>query len=160
MAAVGEGLAAGVIFTIPALFFLGTRPQPGYIFMLSMIGGILGILFMIPLRRYIIVKEHGILPFPEGTACAEILKAGAAKAASATSALWGLIVGSLYKLCIDAFFSLERSCPSCHQTLSANLLQHGLYTCTFRCGLHHWPQNCSYHVCRRCYRLVGTDSID
>ena len=73
IATVGEGLAAGVVFTIPALIFLDATPSITHIFVLSVLGGILGILFMIPMRRYIIVKEHGVLPFPEGKACAEII---------------------------------------------------------------------------------------
>jgi len=96
---VGEGLAAGVVFTVPALIFLGEAPSIFRIFLLTSLGGILGILFMIPMRRYIIVKEHGILPFPEGTACAELLKAGEQKEASAMMAAWGFIVGALYKVC-------------------------------------------------------------
>ena len=67
VASVGEGLAGGVIFTIPALFLLGATPSIPHIFTLALLGGILGILFMIPMRRYIIVQEHGILPFPEDT---------------------------------------------------------------------------------------------
>lgn len=95
---VGEGLAAGVVFTIPALIFLGEAPSIFRIFLLTSLGGILGILFMVPMRRYIIVKEHGILPFPEGTACADLLKAGEEKEASAIMALWGFIVGAGYKV--------------------------------------------------------------
>lgn len=68
VATVGEGLAGGIIFTIPALILLGDSPTPGRIFLLSFLGGILGILFMIPVRRFVIVEEHGKLPFPEGTA--------------------------------------------------------------------------------------------
>lgn len=94
---VGEGLAAGVIFTIPALIFLGETPSIFRIFLLTALGGVLGILFMIPMRRYIIVKEHGVLPFPEGTACAELLKAGEKKGSSAIMAGWGFIVGAIYK---------------------------------------------------------------
>ena len=70
----GESVAAGVVFTIPALLFLpGGSEYFQYfqIFVLALAGGILGVLFMIPLRRSIIVKEHGKLPFPEGTACAD-----------------------------------------------------------------------------------------
>lgn len=104
IAAVGEGVAAGVVFTVPALFFLGERPNPAYISMLAILGGILGVLFMIPMRRYIIVREHGILPFPEGTACAEILKAGVDKVRSAALAGWGLLIGSVYKLCMSGLF--------------------------------------------------------
>ncbi len=103
IASVGEGLAAGIIFTIPAIFLLGGAISNMKIFILAFLGGILGILFMIPMRRYIIVKEHGILPFPEGTACAEILKAGASQMQNAVMAIWGILVGALYGLCTGAF---------------------------------------------------------
>ena len=73
VASVGEGLAGGVIFTIPALFLLGATPSIPHIFTLALLGGILGVLFMIPMRRYIIVQEHGILPFPEGKAYAYLI---------------------------------------------------------------------------------------
>lgn len=102
IATVGEGLAAGVIFTVPALFLLGEHPPVSRIFLLSALGGILGVLFMIPMRRYIIVKEHGVLPFPEGTACAEILKSGESSEPKAIMALTGMIVGVFYKLCTSA----------------------------------------------------------
>ena len=76
----GESVAGGVVFTIPALIFL-TPDGPGYfnyfqITMLAFAGGILGVLMMVPLRRALIVKEHGVLPYPEGTACADVLVAG------------------------------------------------------------------------------------
>ncbi|MFN3330428.1 MAG: OPT/YSL family transporter, partial [Pyrinomonadaceae bacterium] len=97
IASVGEGLAAGVIFTVPALFLLGDTISPLRIFILSSLGGILGVLFMIPMRRYIIVKEHGKLPFPEGTACAEILKSGEESGPRALMAIIGIGVGAVYK---------------------------------------------------------------
>src|SRR3990167_5734323 len=103
IATVGEGLAAGVVFTVPALFLLGSYPSIPNIVFLSFLGGLLGILFMIPMRRYIIVKEHGILPFPEGVACAEILKAGASAGKNALMAFWGILLGSVYKLGMSAF---------------------------------------------------------
>jgi putative OPT family oligopeptide transporter len=99
IATVGEGLAAGVIFTVPALILLGDSPSIGRISLLSILGGILGILFMIPLRRFIIVAEHKVLPFPEGTACATILKAGEKGRSSAAMAGWGLLAGAVYKIC-------------------------------------------------------------
>src|ERR671919_2202862 len=76
----GESIAGGVVFTIPALLFL-LPYGPSYfnyfqILMLAAAGGLLGVLMMVPLRRALIVKEHGILPYPEGTACAEVLVAG------------------------------------------------------------------------------------
>ncbi len=74
----GESLAAGVMFTIPALIFLGFGSEFTFwrIFPLALLGGWLGVLFMVPLRRQLIVKEHGNLAFPEGTACADVLVAG------------------------------------------------------------------------------------
>ncbi|MCB1106533.1 MAG: oligopeptide transporter, OPT family [Chlamydiia bacterium] len=104
IASVGEGLAGGVIFTIPALFLLGATPSIPHIFILALLGGILGVLFMIPMRRYIIVQEHGVLPFPEGKACAEILKAGERKTPHASLAIWGIIVGALYKTLNSALY--------------------------------------------------------
>ncbi|MCB1110597.1 MAG: oligopeptide transporter, OPT family [Chlamydiia bacterium] len=104
IASVGEGLAGGVIFTIPALFLLGASPSIPHIFVLALLGGILGVLFMIPMRRYIIVQEHGVLPFPEGKACAEILKAGEKSAPHASLAIWGIIVGAIYKLLNSALY--------------------------------------------------------
>lgn len=104
IATVGEAIACGVVFTIPALFFLGEAPSPWRIFLLSVLGGILGILFMIPMRRYLIVEEHKRLPFPEGTACAEILKASEQSIKAAISAIYGLVISALYKLCSSALF--------------------------------------------------------
>lgn len=104
VASVGEGLAGGVIFTIPALFLLGASPSIPHIFILALLGGILGVLFMIPMRRYIIVQEHGVLPFPEGTACAEILKAGEKSVTHASLAIWGIIIGAVYKLLNSALY--------------------------------------------------------
>src|SRR6202050_2607780 len=72
----GQSIASGVIFTLPALVFLGFDLEYSRIFMLALIGGWLGVLFMIPLRRQLIVQEHENLKYPEGTACAEVLKAG------------------------------------------------------------------------------------
>ena len=77
----GESLAAGAIFTLPALFVWSAEwglgsPSLITITILSLFGGILGTLFMIPLRKALIVKEHETLPYPEGTACAEVLRAG------------------------------------------------------------------------------------
>ena len=98
IASVGEGLAGGVVFTVPALFLLGDMISPMKIFILATLGGVLGVLLMIPMRRYIIVKEHGKLPFPEGTACAEILKSGERGGGRAVMALMGIGVGALYKV--------------------------------------------------------------
>ena len=72
----GESVAAGAIFTLPALIFMGFPFEYSRIFMLALIGGWIGVLFMIPLRRQLIVQEHGNLLYPEGTACADVLVAG------------------------------------------------------------------------------------
>ena len=96
----GESIAGGVVFTIPALLFLYQGEQYfryGQILILSLIGGILGVLFMIPLRRSLIVKEHGVLPYPEGTACAEVLVAGEHGGALAQKVFTGLGIAVLYK---------------------------------------------------------------
>ena len=72
----GESIAAGIVFTLPAILLLGYDLTIGKVAMVAVVGGILGVLLMIPLRRALIVKEHGQLPYPEGTACAEVLIAG------------------------------------------------------------------------------------
>jgi putative OPT family oligopeptide transporter len=97
----GESVAAGVVFTVPALIFFGDRGT-GYfnyfqITMLAFAGGILGVLMMVPLRRALIVKEHGVLPYPEGTACADVLVAGERGGALATTVFMGLGVGAFWK---------------------------------------------------------------
>ncbi len=97
----GESVAAGVVFTIPALLFLpGGMAYFQYfqIFVLALAGGILGVLFMIPLRRALIVKEHGVLPYPEGTACADVLIAGEKGGNLAKKVYYGLGIAFLYKL--------------------------------------------------------------
>ena len=97
----GESVAGGVVFTIPALIFLVPN-DPGYfnyakITMLAFAGGILGVLMMVPLRRALIVKEHGVLPYPEGTACAEVLVAGERGGKLASLVFSGLAVGAVWK---------------------------------------------------------------
>jgi putative OPT family oligopeptide transporter len=94
----GESLAAGVMFTIPALIFLGFGSEFTFwrIFPLALLGGWLGVLFMIPLRRQLIVKEHGNLTFPEGTACADVLVAGERGGSFAGRVFWGLGLGGVY----------------------------------------------------------------
>jgi putative OPT family oligopeptide transporter len=96
----GESVAAGVAFTIPALIFLASGEQfftYFNIFTLALVGGILGVLFMVPLRRSLIVKEHSTLPYPEGTACAEVLVAGERGGSLAGKVFAGLGVAFAYK---------------------------------------------------------------
>jgi putative OPT family oligopeptide transporter len=92
----GQSIASGVIFTLPALVFLGFDLEYSRIFMLALIGGWLGVLFMIPLRRQLIVQEHGALPYPEGTACADVLIAGERGGSFASRVFLGLGLGGLY----------------------------------------------------------------
>jgi putative OPT family oligopeptide transporter len=96
----GESVAGGVVFTVPALIFLAAGA--GYfnyfqITVLTLAGGILGVLMMVPLRRALIVKEHGVLPYPEGTACAEVLVAGEKGGKLASLVFGGLGIGALWK---------------------------------------------------------------
>ena len=98
----GESLAAGIIFTIPALIVLGLVPELSKVFVLAVVGGLLGVLFMIPLRRYLMVKQHGVLPFPEGTACAEVLVAGDAGGSRVKRVMMGLGLAAVYKFAMEA----------------------------------------------------------
>lgn len=102
----GESVAAGVVFTIPALLFLdGGVDYFEYfqILVLALAGGILGVLFMVPLRRALIVKEHGVLPYPEGTACADVLIAGEKGGDLAQKVYYGLGAAFLYKILMSVF---------------------------------------------------------
>ncbi len=92
----GESVAGGVIFTLPALIFLGFGLDYWRITALALIGGCLGVCFMIPLRRQLIVKEHGNLLYPEGTACADVLIAGDKGGSFASRVFAGLGLGALY----------------------------------------------------------------
>jgi len=102
----GESLAAGAIFTLPALFLWaaeGKMDKPGIveITLIALLGGLLGVFFMVPLRNALIVKEHGILPYPEGTACAEVLLAGEEGGANATTVFAGMGFAAIFKFIID-----------------------------------------------------------
>lgn len=104
----GESLAAGAIFTLPVLFLWakdGIMESPNLltISLIALFGGLLGVLFMIPLRNALIVKEHGVLPYPEGTACAEVLLAGEEGGASAKSVFAGMGIAALIKFIVDGF---------------------------------------------------------
>ena len=102
----GESLAAGAIFTLPALFLWAEEGKIDYpsvitIFFIALFGGLLGVCFMVPLRQALIVEEHGTLPFPEGTACAEVLLAGEEGGSKAGSVFTGLGVAAVYKFIAD-----------------------------------------------------------
>ncbi len=107
----GESLAAGVIFTFPALIIWGMKPELTKVFVFSILGGWLGVLFMIPLRKLLICNQHGRLPYPEGTACAEVLVAGDKGGAEAKTVFLGLAIGSLYEFLMNGL-KLWNSRPS------------------------------------------------
>ena len=102
----GESLAAGAIFTMPVLFLwakegITDTPSLVTISLIALCGGVLGVLFMVPLRNALIVKEHGVLPYPEGTACAEVLLAGEEGGASAKTVFVGMGLAALFKFLVD-----------------------------------------------------------
>ncbi len=113
----GESVAAGVAFTIPAMLFLspGANGQEYFnyftIFTLAACGGILGVLFMVPLRRSLIVAEHGTLPYPEGTACADVLIAGERGGSMAKVVFQGVGLGVLYNVLMKVF-ALWKEAPA------------------------------------------------
>ena len=108
----GESLAAGAIFTMPALFIWareGVMDKPSLITItvIALFGGLLGVFFMIPLRNALIVEEHGVLPYPEGTACAEVLLAGEEGGASAKSVFIGMWIGAFVKFVVDGLCAIQ-----------------------------------------------------
>ena len=122
----GQSIASGVIFTLPALIFLGFDLESTRIFALALFGGWLGVLFMIPLRRQLIVEEHGTLLYPEGTACADVLMAGERGGSFASRVFFGLGLGALYTLFQnDNLFSLWPSQPNIEPDLGPQHLLKG-----------------------------------
>src|SRR5580704_18034868 len=110
----GESIASGVVFTLPALLFLsgGERYfQYLQIMVLAAVGGALGVLMMVPLRRSLIVKEHGNLPYPEGTACADVLIVGEKGGSLAKRVFTGVYVAIAYKL-LMSILGLWKDVPS------------------------------------------------
>jgi putative OPT family oligopeptide transporter len=95
-----SSLASGLIFTIPALFLWGFNPSIFKMGTLALLGGVLGVLFMIPLRRALIVREHGVLPYPEGTAAAQVLISAEEGGAKAKNIFIGLGIGAVYTTCV------------------------------------------------------------
>ena len=108
----GESLAAGAIFTMPALFIWakeGVMDNPSLITItvIALFGGLLGVFFMVPLRSALIVQEHGVLPYPEGTACAEVLLAGEEGGSSAKSVFLGMGIGAVIKFIVDGLCAIQ-----------------------------------------------------
>ena len=111
-----ESIAAGVVFTLPGFLFLSTADSASYfdygvIFILAVFGGMLGTLMMIPLRRSLIVKEHETLPYPEGTACASVLKAGEKGGSFAKTAFSGLGFAFVYAFALQKLFKVIVDTP-------------------------------------------------
>jgi putative OPT family oligopeptide transporter len=122
----GQSIASGVIFTLPALVFLGFDLEASRIFALALFGGWLGVLFMIPLRRQLIVEEHGTLIYPEGTACADVLMAGERGGSFASRVFLGLGLGGLYTLFQNEnLFGLWPATPKRDFDIGANHLLKG-----------------------------------
>jgi len=122
----GQSIASGVIFTLPALIFLGFDLESTRIFALALFGGWLGVLFMIPLRKQLIVDEHETLTYPEGTACADVLQAGERGGSFASRVFLGLGLGGLYTLFQNEnLFGLFPSTPNYQPDLGAQHLLRG-----------------------------------
>ena len=163
----GQSIASGVIFTLPALVFLGFDLEYSRIFMLALIGGWLGVLFMIPLRRQLIVEEHGMLPYPEGTACADVLMAGEQGGSLASRVFLGLGLGRLYTLfqndnLFGAWpgtpeFAAGFWIPTCPER---RVDQRGRDVGVSGRGLHHRPARCGSHLCRRRFVVAGDHAAD
>ncbi|USK70666.1 OPT family oligopeptide transporter [Peribacillus asahii] len=103
MTTAGEAVAAGAVFTIPALFLWDMEITQGFIIFIVLTGGFLGVFMMVPLRQLLIVREHETLPYPEGTACAEVLKSGEKGGTSAKLIGIGLVIGGVIKALGDGF---------------------------------------------------------
>lgn len=139
----GESLAAGAIFTLPALFMWAEEsnlltPSFWEIAVICLCGGVLGVLFMVPLRAALIVEEHGILPFPEGTACAKVLLAGEEGGEKSKVVFSGLGISSLYKFAADGLglfpSEIDWSIPTLKTRFGADVLP-ALASVGFICGI-------------------------
>lgn len=106
----GESIAAGVAFTIPALLLMGEDLELIRVLTIALLGGLLGVLMMIPLRHGLIVKEHGKLTYPEGTACADVLIVGEQQGTNAKTVFTGFFLGAIYKL-LNAGTHLWKDAP-------------------------------------------------
>lgn len=150
----GESLAAGAIFTLPAMFLWakeGVMDKPGLIeiMIICMIGGLLGVFFMVPLRNALIVKEHGVLPYPEGTACAEVLLAGEKGGSAASTVFAGLGIASGFKFLIDGLKLVpsEMNTPSKGIGGYAGQIGTQIYPAVFSVGYICGPKISSYMFC-------------
>ncbi len=125
-----SSLASGLIFTVPALYLWGLSPSLLQMTLLALCGGVIGVLFMIPLRRYLIAGEHGRLPYPEGTACAEVLVASETGGGRAKNVFLGLGVGALVKFIYGALHALPDAV-----TLKLPFIKKGEVSCEMSAAL-------------------------
>ena len=158
----GESVAAGVVFTVPALLFFGERGQGFFnyfqITMLAFAGGILGVLMMVPLRRALIVKEHGVLPYPEGTACADVLVAGERGGELAKTVFQGLGIGALWKAVswiVQIFPTGDRTVAQPHEHLPERDAERRHLARIHGRRLRHRPAHRRRHVRRRRALVAG-----
>ena len=126
-----------MIFTLPALIFLGFPLEYWGVFFLALIGGWLGVLFMIPLRRQLIVKEHGNLLYPEGTACADVLVAGDRGGSFASRVFWGLGLGAAYSLLMNSMGLWPRHADIRSEVAAGRVVSRERHAGISRRGLHH-----------------------
>ena len=156
----GESLAAGVIFTFPALIIWGMKPDLTKIFVFSLLGGLLGVLFMIPLRSLLISKQHAHLPYPEGTACAEVLVAGDKGGTEAKTVFMGLGIGSLYEFMMNGL-KLWKTKPSFDIPFykGGKIIGRDHSRPSWR-WIHYRTKNFCYNVKRRSPGMARNNSID
>lgn len=150
----GESLAAGAIFTLPAMFLwakdgLMEKPNLVEIMIICLVGGLLGVFFMVPLRNALIVKEHGTLPYPEGQACAEVLLAGEEGGDSASVVFAGLGISAAFKFIIDGLGLVpsEINTPSTGLGSFKGQIGTQIYPAVFSVGYICGPKISSYMFC-------------
>ena len=157
----GESLAAGVMFTIPALIFLGFGSEFTFwrIFPMALLGGWLGVLFMIPLRRQLIVKEHGNLSFPEGTACADVLVAGEKGGSFAGRVFWGLGLGGAYTFLMNTMQAWTEQPEGRPHWFPGAIFARHHFGISGR-GIHHRPKGGGDFFCGRHDFVAGDHAND
>ena len=130
------------------------KPSIIEITIIALIGGLLGVLFMIPLRNALIVKEHGVLPYPEGTACAEVLLAGEEGGANASTVFAGLGIAAGFKFIIDGLKLVPSEVSFRVKGYAGEIGTQYLPSCYER-WLHLWTKNFFLYVCRWYCQLAG-----
>ena len=145
----GESLAAGAIFTMPALYLWyheGVMEKPSLvtITIIALIGGLLGIFFMIPLRNALIVREHGVLPYPEGQACAEVMLAGEKGGSNASTVFAGMGFAALFKFIIDGLKAVPGEIAVTFKKLYPSSIGTQIYPAVMSVGYICGPKISSY----------------